>query len=260
MRTTSYAIIAAIVFFTSACSNYTQLYQTKATTQGISSGELLFFENDTVKITYSFWQKNGTLAYSIYNKLNTPIYIDWKKSSFISNGVKEDYWVDETITHSNSYHVGTYSSGYSYYGLLGLSTGSATGTSRSVKPERVIFIAPHSNVVTAKFSLYPNPGSRLKANAKSGISAVPNSNKQIPIRHQEFTPNNSPLSFRNFLTMSTTENFLKETYIDNGFYVAQISEMKHADFMGPGKYDKTVGKTLYQMPFKGPSCFYVDVK
>jgi len=36
--------------------------------------------------------------------------------------------------------------------------------------------------------------------------------------------------------------------------------MRYEDFTGAGKYDNTVGKTVYQMPFKGPSLFYVDVK
>lgn len=251
------AIVCVLLF---SCTKYTQLYQTKPTTSGIKSDKLYYFENDTLKITYSFWEKNGTLAYSIYNKLSTPIYIDWKKSSFISNGVKHDYWVDETITHSSSYRVGSSSLSYGYYGLLGLSTTSTAGTSRSLKPERIIFIAPHSNTVSAKFSLYSSDAQKLKPGAKSSSLNISNSNKATPITYVEFDESDSPLTFRNFLSISTTENFQKEEYIDNGFYVSRISQIKMSDFLGSAHYDDKMGKTIYQMPFKGPSLFYLDVK
>ena len=58
----------------------------------------LVFENDTVKITYDFWAKNGIMSFNIYNNFNEPVYFDWKKSAFIPNNKMISYWRDETNT------------------------------------------------------------------------------------------------------------------------------------------------------------------
>jgi hypothetical protein len=46
--------------------------------------------------------------------------------------------------------------------------------------------------------------------------------KKTTIYAKVFNRNNSPLIFRNFMTISTSENFLKEAYVDNEFYVKEI--------------------------------------
>jgi len=248
-------LLIVILIVATSCGKYTQIFQTKPTTSGITSNDRLYFENDTLKITYSFWQKNGALVFSIYNKLNIPFYIDWKKSSFIKDGQKINYWTDETITHAKSTHVGSSYTGYGYYGLLGLSSSSTTVDSRSVKPERITFLAPHSNVIETMSTLYPYTDEKLKKGVSVGEIENPISHKLTAISFKEFNESNTPLSFRSFLTISTTERFDTEIYIDNGFYVSKISQMKRSEFLG--KYEHG---TIYEMPFKGPSLFYIDAR
>jgi hypothetical protein len=261
-RLLSTLLVVAILMNTS-CSKYTQIFQTKPTTSGITSSDRLYFENDTVKITYSFWQKGGTLVFSIYNKLNIPLYIDWKKSSFVKDGQKINYWSDETITHSSASSVGRPRSGYGYssygyYGLLGLSSSSTAVASRSIKPERITFLAPQSNIIEVMSNpLYPYTGDKFKRGAMAGSLTKQPSHMLVPIDFKEFNQSNSPLSFRNFLTISTTERFDNEVYIDNGFFVSRISQMKRSDFLGRTQYDHG---TIYEMPFKGPSLFYIDAR
>jgi hypothetical protein len=72
---------------------------------------IFVFENDSIKITYNFWAKNGAMAFDFYNKLNIPLYFDWKKSAFIPNDKMVSYWQDETNTTGNSS-----SSAYYLYG------------------------------------------------------------------------------------------------------------------------------------------------
>lgn len=36
------------------------------------------YESDTLKILYEFWTTRGVMAFSIFNKTDKPIYIDWK--------------------------------------------------------------------------------------------------------------------------------------------------------------------------------------
>lgn len=42
----------------------------------------LKYENDTVALTYSFWEQNGSLNIEILNKTEKPIFFDWVKFGF----------------------------------------------------------------------------------------------------------------------------------------------------------------------------------
>ena len=61
-----------------SCKSSVQVYETKSTNTSVENG-LSVYENDSLKITYSFWAENGLITFAIYNKLNVPLYVDWKK-------------------------------------------------------------------------------------------------------------------------------------------------------------------------------------
>lgn len=242
-----------------SCSKYTQIFQTQPITPGITTGERLVYENDTIKITYSFWQKGGIMVFDVYNKIDVPLYIDWKKSSFVKNGRKLNYWSDETVTHRKSSRVGSVYSSNDYYSFLGISESIIITRSRSVKPERITFLAPRSDLIKfSYFELYPFIGQKLKEDAPTEFLKTGSASRPVSTKYKTFSLTTSPLQFRNFLTISTTEQFNTEVYIDNGFYVSRITQMKHSQFMG--KEIINHGGTTYEMPFKAPSLFYTDAK
>lgn len=256
----TFSFFIAISILSLSCTKYTQIFQTKPTTPGITSGSLLYFENDTVRITYSFWQKKGTLAYNIYNKLSIPIYIDWKKSSFVKDGQKYNYWSDEMITKSSSRSSSFDYTDYGYYGLMGLSSGASISQSHSFKPERITFLAPHSNIFKRDFILYPFTDDKFKSDAIAGSINNPTTKKPVTIAYKEFNVENSPLKFRNFLTLSTSEKFETEVYIDNGFYVSRISQMKKNIFSGKEIRQRGSDRMVFELPFKNPDLFYIDAR
>jgi hypothetical protein len=86
-----FIVFFIVASFFSSCIQYTQLFQTVATSKMEKEKDYYAFENDTLKIVYDFWAERGILFFSIYNKLDIPIYLDWKKCSFIKNGDKYDY-------------------------------------------------------------------------------------------------------------------------------------------------------------------------
>ena len=108
MRNTLVFAFLTILLLTS-CSYYNVVSIASDKTKQTSSG--LIFENDTIRITYKFWAKNGVMNFDIYNKIDMPLYFDWKKSAYIPNDKMMSYWQDETNT------VGYSSSrAYSLYG------------------------------------------------------------------------------------------------------------------------------------------------
>jgi hypothetical protein len=233
-----------------SCSNqFAHLYETKPMSN--LNNQESSFENDSIRIVYSFWSESGSYSFSLYNKLSIPLYIDWKKSSLVKNNDKLNYWSDETLTKSSSRR----NSGYSYFGYSLLS--SESGFSSSIKPEQVTFIAPKSKVYKIQFFLNGKSDSRLPKTAKNEI--VPRSNnqkKKTKTSYVNYDEKNSPLLFRNFMTLSTSDKFDKEFYIDNGFYVFKISEMTIKQLTASST---ATGINLMKepSPFKKPSSFYV---
>lgn len=242
------SVIVAIFFF--SCSpKLAHLYETKAMS-GLRNQESSF-ENDTVKIVYSFWSENGSYSFSVYNKLNIPLYIDWKKSSLVKNNDKLNYWSDEILTKSSSKR----NSAYSYYGYSLLS--SESGFSSSIKPEQVTFIAPKSTVYKIQFALHSKSDPKLPETA-SIINVVSSDNpkKKAKISFIDYDEKNAPLFFRNFMTLSTSDKFEKEFYIDNGFFVFKISEMTLKQLTASSL---ATGMNLMKepSPYKKASSFYV---
>ncbi len=235
MKQTTLKIILLVFAFTSflSCKNYVQVIKTSGSNTELFEN-LYVFENDTLKITYSFWYEKGLMSFSIYNKLDKPIYIDWKKTSYIDNGVKLNYWRDEAITNT-LFHSYIYSGpGLNPY----LSSKSNTisdingfSVSNSFKPERITFIPPKSSYYRSSFYIYPKEYFNLKTNSEFEVlERNDDKSKKTKVYFNRFTKENSPILFRNFYTFSLNEKFDTEFFVDNEFWLSEILEMDKRHF------------------------------
>jgi hypothetical protein len=221
-----------------------------------------------------------------------PLYIDWKKSAYIKDNKKYDYWVDATVTNSANYYEdysvsnsATYSyeeyrSTIDFYPSIkhinhqgtanqtiftennSASVGVGIGRAVSVKLERVSFIAPKSNITKAEFLIAPTYGMTMnKDRPFMKVQIKPAKGKRkakyTKVYYAEYDINKrSPIVFRNFLSYSTSEKFEGEAYLDNTFYVSKILEMNRKHFLGKMiDYDRLI----YTMPYKNPMHFYVNI-
>jgi hypothetical protein len=245
--------LVVLAIYLSACSTaaYVQLFGTKAIQPVTNQNGNYVFENDTVKIVYSLWAEYGAMDFTIYNKLNVPLYIDWRKSAYIANEQKHDYWEDKETVNSESHSVGV---GVAYYNVAAAK--SATyGQAVKTKPERITFIAPKSQVTKSQYEIYPVAYVKL---SKGEISFKANSysadtNKKVAIIHSNYQLDETPLSFRNFLTFSTSENFTHEFYADNAFYISWVSIMSLQQFLGLS------GVTDFDYPFADYKRFFISL-
>ncbi len=259
MRKVFASVLIASVLF--SCTRYSQIYQVAPTSPIGIENDLYTFENDTVKIVYSFWNEYGTLSYSFYNKLDVPIYIDWKKCSFIRNGEKIDYWVEEVntkiVSKTRGYGISNYN--WLYPGTIGnwnLNNSITLTNSNAIKPTRVIFIAPRSAVTNIKFKLQLMPIASLTG--KKISVKLPGANNSTQVRFIDYTINNSPLFFRNFISISLSEDFLREKYIDNGFYVEKVIQLPTKKFKIPNPNYQT-GQMRYKYPLANSKWFYINL-
>jgi hypothetical protein len=196
-----------------------QQYQYITLESDIFHNELQNFawENDTLKIQYSFSGQNCPLKIQIENKLKQPIFIDWSKSAVIyEDGSSFPLW-------DNNSYVNTVSTGAGLnVGNIAISETQTNGTIN--RPPQIAFIPPYSHItynpVYIRSALIRPLDKTLKQRVTFGFDDA------SKVDLYKFTPENSPFSFRCFVTASTSEKFTTSIYIDNPFWVSSIIETK----------------------------------
>lgn len=176
------------------------------------SNNQFVYENDTLRVSYNFWSRKGYMNFTVYNKLSTPIFIDWKLSGFIDSGIKYNYYDDISNTVSNQ--------------VLYKNTG--LGSSSTIKAERIAVITPHSAITRTG---YPMIKDMYHYNLhKFKKTKVEDGNKKITafvspeIKHEQ-----SDWSYRNFLVYSSNENISSPNQVDNEFFISQITVIRTHD-------------------------------
>jgi hypothetical protein len=170
------------------------------------------FENDSIRINYRFWGAKGKMEFDIYNKTDVTLYFDWKISAFIPNDKMVSYYDDLTNLEGVYY---TYRQPRS----------SRMNTAKTLvkQQERIAVVPPHSLITNSQYKL-----------VKKYVEVGPNGS---------FNNLNTPLRFRNYLTLSSNEKFEgKVSTIDNDFFVSSIKKVSfnRANF------------------YKGPTTFYAS--
>lgn len=266
-------ILVAAILFLSSCNQFIQLIETESVGKDAVTKEGVC-QNEDLKISYDMWSEDGITYFSIYNKTDKPMYIDWKRSVFIFNDWKYDYWVEKSTTES--YVV---PSGYGNNVTFERKTST-------VVAERYTFVPPHTNVsvpmtytIMSGFttSTSTTAGGKTTITVAQGLKYEDKTLKKVSIPAssgkgttkayvKEYSKDNSPARFRNFLTYSFDEKFVNEKFIQNEFYVSKKTEMTKKNFDGPYKKAniavkvggvKTKNKVkIYQSPYRAGTSWY----
>ncbi len=224
-----------------------------------TENKIYIFENENVKISYDFWEYHGYMAFVVFNKTDKPLYINWKNSSYIVNGAKNDYWSDVQNTNSTGTSSGytispNFNSNKSYNVFTGLSYSSTQSV--TIKPEKITFIPPRSNSKKISFYLMPQSHYKIPNPQSSEESLSDSKNRTTKVKFETFTKNNTPFVWRNFLAFSTLEEGTEFFYIDNEFYLSSVREMTLRHFRGKVS-NKIDGKPIYSNREKGNDSFYM---
>jgi hypothetical protein len=260
MKKITYVILTLVVI--SGCSEIgvIQVFDTSTTNTKLSTDGYWVFENDSVKLTYSFWAKKGLMSFSVYNKLDKPIYIDWKNSSFIVNSNKLDYWVDEQQSNLIGYYGGYYYNGPLIKPGFTVNEAVQATTSTTIKPERITFIPPKSFYYQSKFYLMQKDFFLINTHMAQKLEMHRNDNpkKMTTVWEQNFDYSKSPLKFRNYLAFSFAENSSNFFFIDNEFYLSSVREMDFIHYLGKSNTDEN-GNTEYSRPYRKYTSFYIKI-
>ena len=128
------------------------------------------------------------MHFAVYNKLDVPVFIDWKNSSFIMDDIPKQYWEDRTNTNSRT--SGGAASYHGYTSYASKSSGSM------VHVDRINLIPPKSKIIKE----YPE--TLCKSEKPS---------QKDKIKH-----------FRNYIAYSTNEDVKDDKFVDNDFQVIEV--------------------------------------
>ncbi len=200
----------------------------------------------------------------IQNKSDKPIYIDWKKSSFIINDYKFNYWEDKEVTQTLATSLGhsviSYNKNFNYRYLNMWSGNVMTSTSTKSKPEQITFIPPNSKIIQISYTICPTPIKKIRTLGKiKEVGDFNNIKKKNIVCEATFAKENSPVIFRNFLTYSDSESFKTESHIDNDFFVSKVTETPLNHFKGKITITKK-REILYENFYEKPTSFYYKIK
>lgn len=215
--------IAIGLFTLSSCSMVQIMFTDQSSNNLKVFDKNYVYENDTLKITYSFWAEGGVMAFIVENKLDIPIYIDWKKSAFISTKNKLDYYSDREVTNSKGAAASSpflYQYAYDWTKWYPVTLGVSESTSIKYKEERITFIPPHAASERASFNIFPKKYIIMDNVKKTQLGDSKAKGKVV-----SFTKDDAVITFRNFLTYSTKESFDKESYVSNEFFVRKVLEV-----------------------------------
>lgn len=210
-------------------------------------------ENDSVKISYSFYGNNAPVSIQVFNKLDKPLYIDWHSSAVVVG--------DKTISYANnnvpikgdiSGSTDTYNTGNrrnTVYPQYSYSSGSINAVAKL--PDNVTFIPPHAqsnNVPLTVTNGFLNIPDSVLHKEQTGLieefSTVP-----VNVKIASFTKENSPLIFKSFLTVYTMQNNQpKPSLYEHEFFVSKIINSN----------DNPKNLTDYQL--QRGDCFYISKK
>ncbi|MFL5744717.1 MAG: hypothetical protein ACJ751_08635 [Niastella sp.] len=167
-------LILLLFPFFIACNKYQ--YSTISSSQ-LEKNEIneLVFENDSLKLVYNFMGSDLGPNIFIENKLQEPVYIDWRESALIVNGHTYSYAPIEVNLHGN-----------------------VAGSAFAGKPSTIDYISPRGTLNKTPMVLsqyYSNtiPRARLLKTryTAGGIS--------YPVKTAIFTEATSPLRLRSFI-------------------------------------------------------------
>jgi hypothetical protein len=254
MRKTLF-ILSSLLAFSTLKAQTAQIFTVRSAQVNAVSNQFMY-ENDTLKIAYNFWAPSGQMEFTITNKLSQPLYINWKSSALMLNGKKHNYY-SESYTQTTKGKSGGYILSVPADGIAhNFQVGNSGSVTYIEKNDPVSFVLPNSGQTFHFSGLYNEFVYKMKKDAiAKEVPRTDNEEKTTRIKTSDFTEQNSPVTFRNFLTCSLNENGTSPFYLDHSFYVGNVTEMSYQQMMG--KKTKTDDSKNYERPFRKPENFYM---
>ncbi|WP_224997146.1 hypothetical protein [Cesiribacter sp. SM1] len=209
-------LLAISAVFLAGCMNYQ--YSTVSSNLKAGDDQEFFLENDTLMISYSFYGYGGPVRITIQNKLDVPLYVDWKQSALVMNDHSNTYW-------QNTSRLEATAEGYQVQWTPRVSSTSATITGEITGDEAIDFIAPDSYKESNMVMIGPDFVTLSETEKQYQVMDSPEEGPADATCYR-YGDDNSPLKFRSYLTISTDPSFVKPLIFESSFWIAEIVQTK----------------------------------
>jgi hypothetical protein len=261
------AFVAVLLLPSCSTSSFYQVYRVVPVDEFIQ--EDLSYEDENCQVRYSFWGKDGEMAFAFYNKTDKNIYLHLDESFFVVNGIAYDYFRNRVFTTTTNYtessssslynqYVPTYNNYFSYglYLLSGVSKGvsqgvsSASGQSVEIHEQAIICIPPLTYKIISEYNI------KSSLYRDCDLLKYPTKKK---VKTKEFSKEDSPFIFGNRMAYSvgSDEELVRFT---NDFYVSEITNYPRKAII-QSKYEEYCGQkeTISSESFtiSSPNSFYI---
>lgn len=188
-------------------------------------------ENDTARVIYRFSGEDAPVHITIYNKLDEPLYVDWRRSAII---------IDDQATS------------YSPDALLFEDEAGLSSSELAMIPPRAMI--QHQPLTLADFSFNKIPKSEYRQ-----VKFPDAKGDYADLYVKEYTLEDSPLYFRSYITLLTGGrgyDLPQSLVFEKSFY---ISQLVRAGGLSPKHFTPTAqnaGDTFYVRYVKGRTLGY----
>ncbi len=228
MKSSIGIVLMCIPFLLGSCTSYyySILNSGSHRMEKKSEGDFVI-ENDSVCITYNFGGMNAPIGIHIYNKMGEPLHVDWQKSALILNGEATSYQ-DKNMPIAGQLSTSSYEF-FSFEESEGVFSGNIE------KSEKTAFIPPKSGITYVPLELAGFPFDEIPKKEYNKASFLRKNGTEAKINYLDFTPENSPLTFRSYLVLFAGMNpdFDKPIIYETEFYVSKLIKtgaVKPSDF------------------------------
>lgn len=224
-------LLISICLIAASCkSTYYQLVTLESSNEDLMANNMIF-KDSLITISYDFYSPSGLIEYTIRNNYEKPVYIDWKNSMIIKSDQGQFvYWKDVSTLNGKT-------SGYEVQWNSWLSTnrGSLKGTIST--PERITILPPNMEVTVSKYVISNNQfeTETEEAQVSEHETNYYDTDKKQEVRIYEYDKEETPTTFRVYLTMALSEDFDEPLYYDFDFWISEIMEMSGKQLVGSDK-------------------------
>jgi len=225
MKKILYILVITLLFSSCVTTHFFSTISTSDIKLKKSESGDFIFENDTIRITYSFHGQNAPVYLNVHNKTNEPLYVDWQRSAIITDNVATSYLKNET-TITGDIQGSSYRHDNDYSSISGSFWGSAS------LPKYVSFIPPQSGIKHSSIGLtqanfnYKTISDNKEIDSRmEKVTKIRKDNTVRSAQTIDFDENESPLKFRSYLSLYMGEKMQPIT-IDVSFYMSNVLKSK----------------------------------
>ena len=171
-------------------------------------------ENDTLIVKYVFEGANCPVTIYVENKLDIPLYVDWKRSAVIVNDESFSYWND----------IGKFQATASTFQVRwtnSMATSHSDITGEITRNEPVSFIPPASYKQMTPVVLNPDfiTLTGRKADHRDLLTI---DQQSVSGLQYEYFKEDSPFRYRSYLMVSTDRDFKNSQLYESEFWISDL--------------------------------------